>query len=110
MGLANQEPKLKKFLSFYQVQLFFNVKDDIVEELSSSILKEFKKDSYISPYKIDDGKSKSHVVDFFASDGYIRVWCTDWSKEIEEEKNYVDHIRLSAATNEYMNWLDNEAY
>ena len=93
-----------------RMQECYKMKDDIVEELSSSILKGFKKNSYISPYKIDGGKSKSHVVDFSASDGYIRVWCTDWSKEIEEEKNFVDHIRLSASTNEFMNWLDNEAY
>ena len=40
--------------------------------------------SYESPYnQLDDGKSIAYVTDFEFTDGYLRLYCVNWSDEVE---------------------------
>ena len=83
----------------------------IVKDLAETFLNQVKIEKYTFTYKnLADGKSISNIVDFIFKDGRVRVYCTDWSKETEIEFEYSDNLRLEIATNNYLNWLDNEAY
>ena len=86
-------------------------KEIIVKDLTENFLNQVKIEKYTFTYKnLADGKSISNIVDFNFKDGKVRVYCTDWSKETEIEFEYSDNLRLEIATNNYLNWLDNEAY
>ena len=48
----------------------------------------------------------------FTKDGRVRVWCTDYSKEREddEETNWTDHLSVTASSVEFTDFLQNEAF
>jgi hypothetical protein len=52
------------------------------------------------------GKSISARVTFNLDSGSIAIECTDWSKEI----GYLDNLRVSIKTREFIAWLKNKAY
>ena len=57
------------------------------------------------------GKSKGTAVWFnFENSGSIGVYCVDWGKEMEKERNYTDHLRVTIESEEYSKWLRTEAY
>lgn len=57
------------------------------------------------------GKSKATSVWFkFESGGSVGIYCMDWGKEMEKERNYTDHLRVTINSAEYNYWLNNEAY
>ena len=56
------------------------------------------------------GKSFSEVSDLDLENGRIRVWCENWDRNFEESKYWNNHFSVSAASKEYLDWLDNEAY
>ena len=86
-------------------------KEIIVKDLTENFLNQVEIEKYTFTYKnLADGKSISNIVDFNFKDGKVRVYCTDWSKKTEIEFEYSDNLRLEIATNNYLNWLDNEAY
>ena len=86
-------------------------KEIIVKDLTENFLNQVEIEKYTYTYKnLADGKSISNIVDFNFKDGKVRVYCTDWSKKTEIEFEYSDNLRLEIATNNYLNWLDNEAY
>jgi len=86
-------------------------KEIIVKDLTKNFLNQVEIEKYTFTYKnLADGKSISNIVDFNFKDGKVRVYCTDWSKETEIEFEYSDNLRLEIATNNYLNWLANEAY
>ena len=86
-------------------------KEIIVKDLTENFLNQVEIEKYTFAYKnLADGKSISNIVDFNFKDGKVRVYCTDWSKKTEIEFEYSDNLRLEIATNNYLNWLDNEAY
>ena len=64
-------------------------------------------ESYVYDYQNNGGKS--NVTDYKISDGFIRTWCTDYSKK-REANNMTDHFGLSLTPSYYMDWLSNEAY
>ena len=47
---------------------------------------------------------------YFPSGGGFRVSCFDWSKRMQTEKNWYDHIKVSGFTEEILQWFINEAY
>ena len=68
---------------------------------------------FLASKRLDDlqaGLAPVPEGDMWLKDGKVRVYCTDWSKETEIEFEYSDNLRLEIATNNYLNWLDNEAY
>ena len=40
----------------------------------------------------------------------ISLQCIDWSKAIESERNWMDHLRITIRTKEFSDWINNEAY
>jgi hypothetical protein len=76
-------------------------KKDIIKEINESI--DLKPLNYISDYPNDT--SKSDVTDFDLSNGSIRVFCTDYSKQREDE-NYGDFLSVTASTKEIIDWLE----
>ena len=77
-----------------------------------SIVKNLKKDDYRFNYKnLADGKSYADVSDFFFKDGStIRLWCVNWSKAIEGEKNWVDNMTTAINSKIFYDWISNEAH
>ena len=80
-------------------------KKKIVKSIESQL--NIKGESYISNY--DNNTSSSEVTDFILTNGSIRIWCTDYSKK-KEERGYADHLSVTASENQFLHWLDNEAY
>ena len=84
-------------------------KDKILKEISN-ILKNSKEENYTNNFKGAVGKSIAYISDFKVSNGSIRVWCTDWDKKTEKEKNWIDTLNVAASSQKYLDWLNNEAY
>ena len=79
-------------------------KKDIDYDLSLSL--ELTGKFYVWDYPNNGGKS--NVTDYSVSNGFIRTWCTDYSKK-REVNNMTDHFGLSLTPSYYMDWLNNEA-
>ena len=75
-------------------------KKEIVKNISESI--DTKPYNYTADYPNDT--SKSNVTDFDLSNGSIRVFCTDYSKQREDE-NYGDFLSVTASTTVFTDWL-----
>ncbi len=57
------------------------------------------------------GKSLATVTDFdFKSGGEIRVFCNDWSKEREAERDSMDNVQIAINSAEKKKFIDTEAY
>ena len=80
-------------------------KKKIVKSIESQL--NIKGESYISNY--DNNTSNSDVTDFILTGGSSRVWCTDYSEK-KEERGYVDHLSVTVSSNQFLDWIDNEAY
>ena len=78
----------------------------IVSSIESQLT--IKGNSYISNY--DNNTSRSDVTDFDISQGSIRIWCTDYSKKKEVERNYIDYLGVTASSEKFIYWVNNEAY
>ena len=84
-------------------------KEKIVLEISN-ILPNAKEKIYDFKYKsVSDGNSMAYISDFEADNGYIRIWCTDWSVVTEKEKNWDDNLAVSISSSEFLNWLYTES-
>ena len=68
------------------------------------------KESYIWNYPNEN--SKSDVTDFVLPDGRVRIWCTDYSKEREEDEeiNWTDHLSVAASSVEFTDFLQSTIY
>ena len=63
---------------------------------------------FIYPKNVDSsGKSIAYIVDFMlASNNIIRVYNIDWSSNVD----FKDNVRLDISSNEYMDFLEYDAY
>jgi len=76
-----------------------------------SITKNLKKNTYEFKYPIDDKKSIAYITDFILNDdSTIRAYCVNWSVVSEKERNFEDNFSLTLSSNEYEDWLNNDAY
>ena len=89
----------------------YKKKDEIVNEVAK-LFKNTTKRSYTNIHPIDkSGKTKAQIVDFnFSSGEVVRVYCTDWSKKIEQKNNWWDELKVSINTKEFWDFINNEAY
>jgi len=55
------------------------------------------------------GNSTYTLVAFFLDNGSINLECTDWSESISSEKSWVDNLGVMINTDEFNDWLSNEA-
>ena len=89
----------------------YKLKNKITKEIGGLFVN-VEKDSYKKKHSGDKtGKSTNTSDDFYFESGdYINIACYDWSKKIEEEMNFMDHLRVGLLTDEFRDWLHNEAY
>ena len=73
-------------------------------------LKNPKEEKYENNYDNAYGSSKAYVSDFKISNGYIRIWCSDWDKSHEETKDWVDTINVDLSSQIFLDWLNEKAY
>ena len=83
-------------------------KDEIVKDISEFFVNTKKRDYGTYEHTADKSdKSTQTVFDFDFNNGdLVRVTCNDWSKEME----HTDGLQVSVTTNEFQNFIDNEAY
>ncbi len=46
----------------------------------------------------------------YKNEDLIRIYCTDWSNDIENSRGWTDHLSISFLTKDFIYFLDNEAY
>ena len=97
-----------KFLSY---SLCKKEKKIITEDLTKLFSKDLRQDSPEKKHAYDKtGNSKTISSYFKLNDGRIRIMCTFWSKKIKSEKNWKDSLTVNIYSNEFIDWLQNEAY
>ena len=85
-------------------------KKEIVDELNS-VFKNLKQENYVYEYlEVEDGKSVAVITDFIFDDrSAVRVYCIDWSKITEKNRDFVDMLSVDISPRSVMIWLE-EAY
>ena len=86
-----------------------------LDEVSKDFDNQFgtsNKIKYTQKYEaLDDGNSYAEVVDYnFNNNSAIRLWCNFFTKDTLEKRNTFNGFTVSINTNEWLTWLNNEAY
>lgn len=78
-----------------------------IEMEFEDLFNNYEKTDYIYSPKIDQsGKSKKHDVYFdFPNGDNITLQCSNWSKKIKQENNWVNGISVALLTNEFNDWI-----
>ena len=86
-------------------------KEKVINDIKS-ITQNLTEDSYRYYYEnVEDGKSYADVVEFKYPNGdLIRMWCVNWSEQVENNLNYGDNFSISLTPLKHMNWINEEAY
>ena len=86
-------------------------KEKVINDIKS-ITQNLTEDSYRYYYEnVEDGKSYADVVEFKYPNGdLIRIWCVNWSEQVENNLNYGDNFSISLTPLKHMNWINEEAY
>ena len=70
-----------------------------------------KKESYTYQYsELGDGNNYSFVTDYVLSSGRIRLYYDEYSRVTKSKQNLKDSFSIDISTNEYIDFIDNEAY
>ena len=56
------------------------------------------------------GMSKAYISDFKVQDGFIRIWCTNWDNETEDQKGWEDTLNIDLSSQIFLDWLNTKAY
>ena len=80
---------------------------DKMKEISYSISTNI---NYVEKNEFNDVKLSNNLgvysgVSFFLDKGIISVHCYDWSEKTENEKNWVDNLRVNTKTDEFEDFL-----
>ena len=59
---------------------------------------------------VDVNKIGSSTAPYPKSGEIIVVSCYDWNYKTENEKNWIDHLRVSIDSKEFSNWINNIAH
>ena len=86
-----------------------NLKDNIKNEIKQS-LRISSEDNYRSNYQNNYGKSHSEVTDLIVKNGFIRIWCENFDRNFEASKDWIESLNVDASSEEYMDWINSEAY
>ena len=66
--------------------------------------------SYENNFGNQYGSSIAYITNFELSEGMIRVFCSKWDKKNTRSKNWTDTLNIAVSTNEYLNWVTDEAF
>ena len=81
----------------------------IVNDIKET-LKNPKEEKYENDYGQMYGGSKAYISDFKISNGYVRIWCTDWDKTNEKSKDWIDTLAVDLSSQIFLDWLNTKAY
>ena len=78
-----------------------------LKEISSEIQNyiNYEKNYDFNDDEISNERGKYSGAVYKLKKGFISIHCIDWSKKIENEKNWVDHLTVNIKTTEYENFL-----
>ena len=81
---------------------------DKMKEISSYISTSI---DYVEKNEFNDLKMSNNFgvysgISFFLEKGIISIHCYDWSKKTENEKNWVDNLRVNIKTDEFEDFLN----
>ena len=87
-----------------------NHKDIVFKDISSIFAK-----NQLSEYEyvyntLADGKSIAYISDFELDTGFIRIYCIKYSNATKKEIGFRDSFSIDITTQEYINWINEEAY
>ncbi len=104
-----------KIVSISGINLYPNNLNKCLSERDkiSSEIKSILKNPVIDKYDGNFGSgndSKSYNIDYILNNGSIKIWCSDWDKKTEKENDWEDDLNIAIALNEFLSWLNNEAY
>ena len=88
-------------------------KKKISSDLKSFFSEEVKIENIDKDHSADpsgNSKSFSSYFNFTNSEAYALVAVYDWSKKIEEEKNYPDNLKIVIIGEEFGYFINNEQY
>ena len=81
----------------------YNKMEDISLDISKSI-------DYVNKNEFNDLKLSNlgiySGISFYLKKGIISVHCYDWSEKTENEKNWLDNLRVNIKTEELEDWLN----
>ena len=95
----------------HRIEDCYKLKDKISKE-AEKLFVNIEKKSYKQKHAGDKtGKSINEGYNFYFKSGdYINIACYDWSKKMEDEMNFLDHLRVGLLTYEFRKWLNEEAF
>ena len=81
---------------------------EISSEIQSSLI--YDKDHNFEDVEISGDRGKYSAATYQLKNGYIyiSIHCTDWSKKIEKELYWVDHLSVNKKTKEYEIFLQKD--
>ena len=92
------------------VEACYTKEKEIIKELESQFPSARKKAQGTLIHKSDPtGKSIYTYTAFYFDNGAISLECTDWSKSITSERGWDDYLGVMINTNEFIDWLRDEA-
>jgi len=87
----------------------YKKKDNIVKDLSKLFPNlETKKRSVNHSY--DNESLVDSFFIYFENGGVIEISCTDWTDKVTKENNWVDNLAVNIYSDEFLKWLNNEAF
>jgi len=86
-----------------------NQKKIIVKEIKET-LSNSKEQKYTNNFNNLYGMSKAYISDFKVKDGFIRIWCTNWDKNTENENGWEDSLNVDLSNQFFLDWLNTKAY
>ena len=109
-GDKNYEIKLIAGYIYMNKKECLSKRKQVTEELKD-LFKNSKKDNRENESHADDktGKSKVYWTVFWMKNeydsDYVQIECTDWSKDIEDKRNWGDNFNVTVATKEINDWM-----
>lgn len=93
-----------------EIDRCLNHKDTVFKDISSMF-----SSNQLSEYEyvyntLADGKSIAYISDFELDTGFIRIYCIKYSNATKKEIGFRDSFSIDITTQEYINWINEEAY
>ena len=95
------------------INICMSKKENIVFELIDFFGEEATHETFESNHAFDKtGNSKTYSTSFFfkSHDDMVRVSVYDWSEKMSAENEYYDNLKVEIASEEFINFMENEAY
>ncbi len=95
------------------INICMSKKENIVSELIDFFGEEATHETFESDHDFDKtGNSKTYSTSFFfkSHNDMVRVTVYDWSEKMTEENKYPDNLKVEIASEEFIYFMENEAY